>query len=195
MGQQGLQIVIRLLYRHRREGLAAELGPPRQQCRLPFSSAVRLARRSDRHRLAPAVRSATNGAPSCLYQRTAELRGDQIDHPPACRVRPADPVIRGRPAEEPVILSRFPAAFRPPAFDCWASCPARDYAPLTIGLPRHHQRRGPPRGFHVPHVPPPSIGQSSWSSAAAATSVCGAASSAPRQRSLPATSAALLIAG
>jgi hypothetical protein len=43
-------MVIWLLYRHPREGLAVELGPPRQQRRLPVSPAVRLARRSDRHR-------------------------------------------------------------------------------------------------------------------------------------------------
>jgi len=65
-GQQGLRSIIRLLYRHPREGLAVALGPPRQQCRLPVSPAVRLARRSDRHRLAPAIQSATNGAPSLV---------------------------------------------------------------------------------------------------------------------------------
>ena len=39
------------------------------------------------------------------------------------------PVIRGHPAEEPVMLPRFPAAFRPPAFASWASCPARGFRP------------------------------------------------------------------
>jgi hypothetical protein len=33
-----------------------------------------------------------------------------------------------------------------------ASCPARASAPLTIGLPRRPWRRGPERGFHVPHA-------------------------------------------
>ncbi len=28
----------------------------------------------------------------------------------------------------------------------------RGSAPLTIGLPRHDQLRGPERGFHVPHA-------------------------------------------
>jgi hypothetical protein len=27
------------------------------------------------------------------------------------------------------MLSRFPAAFRPPAFASWASCPGRDFRP------------------------------------------------------------------
>ena len=52
------------------------------------------------------------------------------------------------------MLPRFPAAFRPPASACWASCPAGDCAPLAIGPPRHHQR-GPRRGFHVPHASDP----------------------------------------
>ena len=34
-----------------------------------------------------------------------------------------------RPAEEPAMLSRFPAAFRQPAFASWASCPAREFGP------------------------------------------------------------------
>jgi len=66
IGQQGLRIVIRLLYRHPCEGLAVELGPSRQQRRLPVSPAVGVARRSDRYRHAPAIRSATNGAPSLV---------------------------------------------------------------------------------------------------------------------------------
>ena len=31
--------------------------------------------------------------------------------------------------------ARFPAAFRPPAFASWASCPAREFRPSTVGLP------------------------------------------------------------
>ena len=45
----------------------------------------------------------------------------------------------------PAIQPRFPAAFRPSAFAFWASCPARELRPLTIGLLRHH-RRGPGQG-------------------------------------------------
>jgi hypothetical protein len=30
--------------------------------------------------------------------------------------------------------------------------PPGDSAPLTVGLPRRHLRRGPGRGFHVPHA-------------------------------------------
>jgi hypothetical protein len=33
------------------------------------------------------------------------------------------------PAEEPVTMPRFPAAFRPPAFASWASFPARGFRP------------------------------------------------------------------
>ncbi len=56
---------------------------------------------------------------------------------------------RSRPA------ARFPAAFRLPAFASWASCPAGDSAPLTIGLPRRPQaartRAGFPRSARVRH--------------------------------------------
>src|SRR5262249_17402418 len=34
-----------------------------------------------------------------------------------------------RPAKEPAAPPRFPAAFRPPAFACWASLPARELRP------------------------------------------------------------------
>ena len=52
-------------------------------------------------------------------------------HPPGIR-----PVMR-RPSgrRSRCCDPRFPAAFRPPAFASWASCPARDSAPLTVGLP------------------------------------------------------------
>ena len=61
------------------------------------------------------------------------------------------PVIREPPAEEPVIRSRFPAAFRPPAFASWAILrPLGNCAFLTVGLPAR-TRAGPRRGCHVPH--------------------------------------------
>ena len=47
------------------------------------------------------------------------------------------PVIRDPSGRSPVMRPRFPAAFRPPAFASWAPCPARDSAPLTVGLPQH----------------------------------------------------------
>jgi len=66
-----------------RESLAVALGPLRQQCRLPVSPAVRLPRRSDRHRIAPAIRSATNGAPSLVAPGDCgALR--RPDRTPAC---------------------------------------------------------------------------------------------------------------
>jgi len=37
--------------------------------------------------------------------------------------------MRGHPAEEPGMLPPFPAAFRPPAFASWASCPATGFRP------------------------------------------------------------------
>ena len=58
----------------------------------------------------------------------------------------------GRPAEGPAIMSRFPAAFRPPAFASRVIL----FPPGELGLPHgrltgHHLRAGPRRGFHVPH--------------------------------------------
>jgi hypothetical protein len=93
VGQQGLRVVIRLLCRCPCEGQAVELGRPRQWCRLPVGPAVRLARRSARHRLTPAIQSATNGAPPWLHRQTAELRRDQIDYRSACSVPSADPFM------------------------------------------------------------------------------------------------------
>src|SRR5689334_5192825 len=57
-----------------------------------------------------------------------------------------------RPAEEPVVLSRFPVAFRLPAFASWASCPVEEFGPSYDRLTGPHRRIGPRRGFHVPHA-------------------------------------------
>ena len=58
----------------------------------------------------------------------------------------------GRPLEEPAVMSRFPAAFRPPAFASWVILsPAAGFR-LPHGRPtecRHSP--GPHRGSHVPH--------------------------------------------
>ena len=50
--------------------------------------------------------------------------------------------------------SRFPVAFRPPAFASRSSFSRRgDRASLTVGPPANPNRRaGPRRGFHVPHA-------------------------------------------
>jgi len=49
-------------------------------------------------------------------------------------------------------MSRFPAAFRPPAFASRViPHPPRDSAFLTVGLPGRPSRPGPLRGYHVPH--------------------------------------------
>ena len=50
-------------------------------------------------------------------------------------------------------MSRFPVAFRPPAFASQVIRPSLgDWAFLTVGLPARHRRAGPHRGSHVPHV-------------------------------------------
>ena len=48
------------------------------------------------------------------------------------------------------ISPRFPAAFRPPAFASWASCPAEEFR-SPHGRPTRRSP-GPRRGFHVPHI-------------------------------------------
>ena len=51
------------------------------------------------------------------------------------------------------MLSRFPVAFRPPAFASWAVLfPPGSSAFLTVGLPAATCAAGPRRGFHVPHA-------------------------------------------
>jgi len=48
--------------------------------------------------------------------------------------------------------SRFPAAFRPPAFASWVILfPLGSCAFLTVGRPGGLIRTGPQRGCHVPH--------------------------------------------
>src|SRR6185312_7321806 len=58
-----------------------------------------------------------------------------------------------RPAEGPATMSRFPAAFRPPAFACRVILfPPGNWAFLTVGLPGTTCAPGPGRGYHVPHL-------------------------------------------
>jgi len=47
--------------------------------------------------------------------------------------------------------SRFPAAFRPPAFASWASC-SRHGIQLPLRSAYRRSRTGPWRVFHVPHA-------------------------------------------
>ena len=56
-----------------------------------------------------------------------------------------------RSTEGSTILPRFPVAFRPPAFACWASCPAEEFR-SPHGRPTRQPAPGPRRGFHVPHI-------------------------------------------
>jgi len=60
--------------------------------------------------------------------------------------------MRGPRRKSQALLPRFPAAFRPPAFASWASCPARGLRPPYGRLTTPPQRRGPGRGFRVPHA-------------------------------------------
>jgi hypothetical protein len=48
-------------------------------------------------------------------------------------------------------VSRFPAAFPPPAFASWSSCSRRGTGPSSRSADRT-QGSGPRRGFHVPHA-------------------------------------------
>ena len=51
------------------------------------------------------------------------------------------------------MLSRFPVAFRPPAFASRVILsPLGNWAFLTVGLPAHDTVAGPQRGSHVPHA-------------------------------------------
>jgi len=79
---------------------------------------------------------------TCPRQR-AFAPGHQARYP-ASYTRP--------PAEEPSTLPCFPAAFRPPASAFWASFPAPGFRPPYGRPTTPPARRGPGRGFHVPHV-------------------------------------------
>ena len=49
------------------------------------------------------------------------------------------------------LSSRFPVAFRLPAFACWASCSRPGIVPFSrSAYPSPHTVPGPRRGFHVP---------------------------------------------
>ena len=68
----------------------------------------------------------------------------------------ADPAgYTQRPAEEPVMLPRFPAAFRRPAFASWASCPAGGFRPSYDRPTAPRSAARTPTGFpcsaHVRH--------------------------------------------
>ena len=72
-------------------------------------------------------------------------------HRPSARTLTQRPVIRNDRLEGLVIVSRFPAAFRLPAFRFSViRFPPGDWAFLTVGLP--DQRSGPRRGYRVPHA-------------------------------------------
>ena len=59
----------------------------------------------------------------------------------------------GRPRRSRPSLSRFPVAFRPPAFASWASCSRRGFGPsLRSAYRTRISASGPRRGFHVPHA-------------------------------------------
>ena len=54
--------------------------------------------------------------------------------------------------EEPTIMSRFPVAFRPPAFASRSSDSRRGVGPSSRSAYRTTQRPGPRRGYRVPHA-------------------------------------------
>jgi hypothetical protein len=59
----------------------------------------------------------------------------------------------GRPGEEPAIMSRFPAAFRLPAFASWSSIARWGAGPsLRSAYRASSLEPGPQRGYYVPHV-------------------------------------------
>ena len=105
VAEQDLRVVVPFVDRHPRERLAVALGPLRQQRRLPVTR-----RRDHRHNRAgspaPAVRSATNGAPSRAASadggastsagRTPDRPRGLIGRPAdACRCRPCPDVAPG----------------------------------------------------------------------------------------------------
>lgn len=61
------------------------------------------------------------------------------------------PVIRDDFLEGSIIVSRFPAAFPPPAFAFWSSCSRPGVGPSLRSADRT-RRSGPRRGFHVSHA-------------------------------------------
>jgi hypothetical protein len=68
-------------------------------------------------------------------------------------MRPCPASYAGRPAERPAITSRFPVAFRPPAFASRVILfPLGGWAFLAVGLPVSVARGRTPSGFHVPHA-------------------------------------------
>ena len=76
---------------------------------------------------------------------------DPRQHPFGSGGSPVRPVIRERPAEGPVMLSRFPVAFRPPAFASRVVLSRQGIGPSSRSAYRTTIGPGP-EGFHVPHT-------------------------------------------
>src|SRR5690349_6151872 len=88
---------------------------------------------------------------SVVVNRPSTGSPDPRQHPFGSRHQAQYPTgYTGRSAEEPTIMSRFPVAFRPPAFASRVILrPPGDSISLTVDLP--DQWPGPRRDCHVPH--------------------------------------------
>ncbi len=91
----------------------------------------------------PSVPVFSSSSPHRSPDRVSTLSG-----PGTCVPYPAS--YPGRPAEEPAILSRFPAAFRLPAFASRSSDSRWGIGPSLRSA--YRPMAGPRRGYHVPHA-------------------------------------------
>jgi hypothetical protein len=121
---------------------------PSELVALSLSAATRrpLVRSPQKRRLTcPRVRTPPRPCPGAHLTRVGALSGPGTR--PGIR-----PVIRHRWRRSQPCWSRFPAAFRPPAFAFRVILfPPGSWAFLTVGLPGASLAPGPGRGFHVPH--------------------------------------------
>ncbi len=104
---------------------------------------VRSPRRWSRRLTCPSVRASSSSSPTGSPDRVGALSSRAT--------RPVSGRLSATTSWRTRHLSRFPAAFRPPAIRFSAILfPPGSWALLTVGLPAHGA--GPRRGYHVPHV-------------------------------------------
>jgi hypothetical protein len=86
--------------------------------------------------------------PNLPFGSGDHTRSSSKAHPPHVStlsgpgIGPVSGQLCGTGPGEDQILSRFPVAFRPPAFASWASCSRSASAFLTVGLPARQQLSG-----------------------------------------------------
>jgi len=107
----------------------------------------------------PSVRSPPKRRPTCPRARTPP-RSDRGAHLTRVSALPGPGIspVSGQLSRtasrgSQLIVSRFPAAFRPPALASRVILfPPGNWAFLTVGLPGTTLVPGPGRGYHVPHL-------------------------------------------